>query len=134
MLWRSGPTATQADGEVVTFRPLNVEDSDIPFPHVQHVADVEKLFLPVELQLVQGLRPRFPAEAVELESVKKSGVGHANLRFTEIKADSNVSLATVILRVLYSRQLDRIQTTIDSKRRFLADPRLLDALLTAPTT
>src|SRR5674476_682680 len=45
-----------------------------------------------------------------------------------MKTDSNLSLATRKFRVLYSRPLERIQTTTDSKGRFLADPRLLDAL------
>lgn len=35
------------------------------------------------------------------------------------KADSNLSLATRILGVLYSRLHERIQTSIHSKRRFL---------------
>jgi len=38
-------------------------------PHVERVADVEELFLPMQLEFVQGLRPVLPAEAVELLAV-----------------------------------------------------------------
>jgi len=36
---------------------------------VERVADVEELFLPMQLEFVQGLRPVLPAEAVELLAV-----------------------------------------------------------------
>jgi hypothetical protein len=38
---------------VVAFDPiLNIQDPNVPLPHVQGVADVEELLLPVELKLV----------------------------------------------------------------------------------
>ena len=38
----------------------------VPFPHVQGVANVEKLLLAVQLQFVKGFGLRLPAEAIEL--------------------------------------------------------------------
>jgi hypothetical protein len=35
-----------------------IDDSNIPFPQVQGVADVEELFLSVKLECVQGFGPR----------------------------------------------------------------------------
>jgi fructokinase len=41
-------------------------DANVPLPHIQGVADVEELFLSVQLELVQYIRPRLPSKAVEL--------------------------------------------------------------------
>ena len=41
---------------------------------MQGVADVEELFLPVQLELVQCFRPRLPPEAVELLTVHTNDV------------------------------------------------------------
>ncbi len=53
-------TTTQTNGRVVIFQAfLNIDNSNLPFPQVQGVADVEKFFLPVKLS----------PEAVELLTV-----------------------------------------------------------------
>jgi hypothetical protein len=75
VFWGSRPAATQTEGQVaIRQNALNVEDSDIPLPHMQRIADREKLLLPVELQLVQGFPPRFPAKAIELLTVDTNDV------------------------------------------------------------
>ena len=48
---------------------LNIDDSNIPLPHVQGVTDVEELFLPVKLEFMQGFGPCLPSKAVELLTV-----------------------------------------------------------------
>src|ERR1019366_8380394 len=45
---------------------LNVEDLNVPLPHMQSVANVEELFLPVQSELVQGFATCRPPKAVEL--------------------------------------------------------------------
>jgi hypothetical protein len=46
---------------------------------VQRVADIEKLLLPVEFQLVQGFRTRFEAKAVELLAADANDVAEIAL-------------------------------------------------------
>src|SRR5271165_3511312 len=50
---------------MVAFDPLlNIQDANVPLPHMLGVADVEELFLPVQLKLVRCFRPRLPPEAI----------------------------------------------------------------------
>jgi hypothetical protein len=37
---------------------LNIQDPNVPLPHIKGVADVEELFLSVQLELLQWFRPR----------------------------------------------------------------------------
>ena len=53
---------------------LNIQDANVPLPYMQGIADVEELFLPVQLELVQCFRPRLPPEAVELLTVHTNDV------------------------------------------------------------
>src|SRR5271166_1260509 len=46
----------------------------VPLPHMQGVADVEELFLPVQLKLVQCFRPRLPPEAINFLTVHTKDV------------------------------------------------------------
>ena len=46
---------------------------------MQRVADIEKLLLPVQLQLVQGFRTRFATKAVELLAVDANDVAEIDL-------------------------------------------------------
>src|ERR1700736_716154 len=67
--------AAHADRRVVAFDPvLNIQDANVPLPHIQGVADVEELFLSVQLELVQRFRPRLPPKAVELLTVHTNDV------------------------------------------------------------
>src|SRR5882757_11213776 len=67
--------AAHTDRRVVAFDPvLNIQDAKVPLPHMQGVADVEELFLPVQLELVQCFGPRLPPEAVELMTVHTNDV------------------------------------------------------------
>ena len=50
----------------------------VPFPHVQGVANVEKLLLAVQLQFVKG-GLRLPAEAIELLPVDANDVAQIAL-------------------------------------------------------
>lgn len=59
---------------VACYSVLNIQDSNIPVPQVKRVADVEELFLPPELQFMQRLGPRLPAEAVELLAMDANDV------------------------------------------------------------
>ena len=72
--------STQANRSVITFHTrLYIENSNIPLPHVEGVADVEELFLSMELQFAKGFRPRLPAKAVELLSVNPNDVSEVPL-------------------------------------------------------
>ena len=43
----------EPNGHMVGFSTvLNIQDSNIPLPHMQRVADVEELFPPVQLEFV----------------------------------------------------------------------------------
>jgi CheY-like chemotaxis protein len=54
--WRSA-AATEADRHEVIFSSfLNVQDSNIPLPQMQGVADVKELFLSAQFEFVQGFR------------------------------------------------------------------------------
>ena len=66
--------ATQADRRVVAFDPSNIEDPNVPLPHMQGVTDVEELLLPVQLELVQRFRPRLSSKAVELLTVHTNDI------------------------------------------------------------
>src|SRR5271166_3759070 len=46
----------------------------VPLPHMQGVADVEELLLPVQLKLVQCFRPRLPPEAINFLTVHSNDV------------------------------------------------------------
>src|SRR5208283_2859680 len=60
------PTPIQTDRRVVAFDPvLNIQDANVPLPHMQGVANVEEFFLPVQLELVQYFGPRLPPEAIK---------------------------------------------------------------------
>ncbi len=75
MLGRSRSAAAQANRKVITFRAfLYIDHSNIPLPHVEGVADLEKLFLFMELQFAKRFRPRLPTEAVELLAVDANDV------------------------------------------------------------
>jgi len=64
--WRCA-SATQANGHFVLFGYfLDVEHMDVPLPPIQGVANVKKLFLPVQFELMQRLGSSLPAKAVEL--------------------------------------------------------------------
>ena len=52
----------------------------VPFPHVQGVANVEKLLLAVQLQFVKGFGLRLPAEAIELLPVDANDVAQIAAR------------------------------------------------------
>jgi len=58
---------------------MSLDGAVIPLPHVQRIADIEKLLLSVELQLVQGFRRRFPAKAIELLTVDTNDVTEITL-------------------------------------------------------
>src|SRR6202521_2062083 len=74
-LRRRSAAAAHADRRVVAFDPvLNIQDPNVPLPHIQGVADVEELFLSVQLELVQCFRPRLPPKAVELLTVHANDV------------------------------------------------------------
>ncbi len=48
-----GTLSAYTDGRMVAFDAvLNIEDAYVPLPHLQCVADVEKLFLPVQPELM----------------------------------------------------------------------------------
>src|SRR6202011_1560951 len=67
--------AARTDRRMVAFDPvLNIQDANVPLPHMQGVADVEELFLPVQLELVQCFGPRLPPEAVELLTVHTNDI------------------------------------------------------------
>jgi hypothetical protein len=53
---------------------LNVEDLNLPLPHMEGVADVEELFLPVQSELMQGAGSRLPTKAVELPGMDTENV------------------------------------------------------------
>lgn len=55
-------------------RVLNIDDANIPLPHMQRVADVEKLFLPVQFEFVQSFGSRLSAKTVELLAVDADDV------------------------------------------------------------
>jgi len=59
---------------IILYPVLNIEDPDIPLPHVQGVADIKEFFLSMELQFVKGFRPRLAAKAVELLPVDANDV------------------------------------------------------------
>src|SRR5271165_683177 len=60
---------------MVAFDPLlNIQDANVPLPHMQGVADVEEPFLPVQLKLVQCFRPRLPPEAINFLTVHTNDV------------------------------------------------------------
>jgi hypothetical protein len=61
----SGPAGVVPRCRRLGKRPPPIQDANVPLPHVQGVADVEELLLPVQLKLVQCFRPRLPPEAVE---------------------------------------------------------------------
>ena len=64
--WRC-TAATYTDGQVVARDTgFDIHHPHVPLPHVQGVANVEELLLAVQLELVEGLGLRLPAEAVEL--------------------------------------------------------------------
>ena len=64
--WR-GTAAPYTDGQVVARHTgFDIHHPHVPLPHVQGVANVEELLLAVQLELVEGLGLRLPAEAVEL--------------------------------------------------------------------
>src|ERR1700674_3088677 len=67
--------AAHADRRVVVLVTLlNIQDANVPLPHIQGVADVEELFLSVQLGLVQCFGPRLPPKAVELLTVHTNDV------------------------------------------------------------
>jgi len=45
---------------------LSIQDANVSLPHMQGVADIEELVLPMQLELVQCFRPRLSPETVEL--------------------------------------------------------------------
>ena len=60
---------------MVAFDPLlNIQDANVPLPHMQRVEDVEELLLPVQLELVQRFRPRLPPEAINFLTVYTNDV------------------------------------------------------------
>src|SRR5208283_1377557 len=69
------PTPIQTDRRVVAFDPvLNIQDANVPLPHMQGVANVEEFFLPVQLELVQCFGPRLPPEAINFLTVHTNDV------------------------------------------------------------
>jgi hypothetical protein len=54
---------------VVLFATLNIDNADIPLPPMQGVAEVQELFLAMELELVPSVRSGLPPEAVDLLAV-----------------------------------------------------------------
>jgi hypothetical protein len=64
--WRSATTIQTSWLFVLSCPLLNIQDLNIPLPHMQRVADIEKLFLPVQSEFVQGFGSRLSAKAVEL--------------------------------------------------------------------
>src|SRR5206468_3100238 len=73
---RGRSTATaDTDRETVPFDiVLNIDNANIPLPHMQRVADIKELFLPVQFEFMQSFRSRLPAEAVELLTVDADDV------------------------------------------------------------
>src|SRR5688572_11523129 len=53
---------------------LNIDDANIPLPHMQRVADVQELFLPMQSEFVQSCGSHLSAEAVELLAVDADDV------------------------------------------------------------
>ena len=75
MLWgRSSATADTEGKLILFFSILNIDNSHVPLPHVEGVADVEEFFLPMEFQFVQSLRSVLPAEAIEFLAVDPDDV------------------------------------------------------------
>ncbi len=77
MFRRRSPTTRQADRLLVLLGcVLDVEDLDIPFPLGQGVRDIQKLLLPVKLELMEGPGSGLSAKAVELLPMNAEDVAH----------------------------------------------------------
>jgi hypothetical protein len=53
---------------------LDIDNPDIPFPHVDCVANIQEFLLAMQLEILQRLRSRGAAEAVELLAVDAKDV------------------------------------------------------------
>jgi hypothetical protein len=74
-LRRRSAAAAHTERNIAAFDSvLNIDDANIPLPHMQRVADVEELFLPMQFEFVQSFGSRLSAKAVELLAVDADDV------------------------------------------------------------
>src|SRR5271165_5391553 len=108
-------SATHTDRRVAAFDPLlNIQDANVPLPHVQGVADAEELLLPVQLELVKRFRPRLPPEATNFLTVYTNDVAQIAVP-PENRAEHVVKLA--------ERQVIGDRDQADDHRAHLAQNR-----------